>query len=60
VQEAPAASVPPESVTEDAPAAAVAVPAHVLLRPGVGATTNPAGRLSVKARPVRASPVFGF
>jgi hypothetical protein len=60
VQEALAANVPAERLIEPDPATAVAVPPHVLLRFGVGATTNPAGRLSVKATPVNATLVFGF
>ena len=60
VQFALAASVPAERVTVLEPAAAVAVPPQVLLRFGVDATTNPAGRLSVKATPVRARVVFGL
>ncbi len=54
MQEAPAASVPPVRLTDDDPAAAVAVPPHVLFRAGVGATTRPAGKLSVNARPFKA------
>lgn len=51
MQLAPAASVPPDKLTEEAPAVAVAVPPQELVRPGVGATTRPAGRLSVNAMP---------
>ena len=58
MQEAPAASVPPERLTEDDPATAVAVPPHVLFKVGVGATTRPDGKLSVKARPVRLEAVL--
>ena len=47
MQEAPAARAAPERLTEEDPAVAVAVPPHVLLRAGVGATTKPAGKLSV-------------
>jgi len=60
VQEALAASVPAERVTLEEPAAAVAVPPHVLVRFGVEATTSPAGKLSVKAMPLSATLVFGF
>ena len=42
----------PLRLTLDAPAVAVAVPPQVLFRLGVGATTSPAGRLSVNATPV--------
>src|SRR2546428_419798 len=55
-----AASVPPDKLTEPAPATAVAVPPQGLVTPGVGPTTKPAGRLSVKAKPVRATLVFEF
>src|SRR5215471_2051742 len=58
-QEPLAAIVPAERLTLDDPAAAVAVPPHVLLRLGVAATTRPAGRLSVNATPV-AGEAFGF
>ena len=60
VQLALAASVPAERLTLDEPAAAVAVPPHVLLRLGVEETTNPAGRLSVNATPESARLVFGL
>lgn len=60
VQEALAARVPAERLTLDEPAAAVAVPPHVLLRLGVEETTNPAGRLSVNATPESARLVFGL
>lgn len=60
VQEALAANVPADRLTEDDPAAAVAVPPQVLVKLGVPATTSPAGRLSVNANPVRVTPVFGF
>src|SRR6476646_5881398 len=42
------------------PATAVAVPPQVLLKAGVGATTRPAGRLSVNAIPVSEVVVFGL
>jgi hypothetical protein len=59
-QEALAGSVPPERLTLVAAATAVAVPPHELVRPGVAPTTRPAGRLSVNARPVSVTFVFGF
>ena len=59
-QEAPGASVPPARLTLVAAATAVAVPPHELVRPGVGPTTTPAGRLSVNARPVSVTFVFGL
>ena len=52
--------VPAERLTDEAPVAAVAVPPHELVRFGVAATTNPAGRLSVNANPVSDTAVFGF
>ena len=60
VQDAPAGILPPVRLAEDAPAVAVAVPPQVLFKFGVGATTRPAGKLSVNASPVAAVPVFGF
>lgn len=60
VQLALAASVPAERLTLDEPAVAVAVPPHVLLRLGVEAMTNPAGKLSVNAMPLSATFVFGL
>jgi len=60
VQDPLAAILPPVRLTEDAPAVAVAVPPQLLLRFGVGATTRPAGKLSVNARPVAADPALGF
>ncbi len=50
-QDAPAARLAPDSVTEDAPAAPVAVPPHVLFKLFGLATTRPAGKLSINARP---------
>jgi hypothetical protein len=47
------ASVAADRATCDVPAVAVVIPPHVLFRLGVPATTNPAGRLSVNARPVK-------
>ena len=52
VQDAPGARDAPESETEDAPATAVAVPPHVLLKPLGVATTSPAGKPSVNATPL--------
>jgi hypothetical protein len=60
VQLALAASVPAERLMEPEPATAVAVPPQVLLNALGVATTNPAGRLSVKAIPVSVTLVFGF
>src|SRR6185437_15154950 len=60
VHDPPAGMLPFVRLAEDAPAVAVAVPPQVLLRLGVGATTRPAGKLSVNASPVAAAPVFGF
>jgi hypothetical protein len=60
VQDALEANVPPDRLTVPEPAVAVAVPPHVLLRFGVEATTRPAGRLSVKASPVKGTLVFGL
>src|SRR5262249_59718472 len=59
-QEALAARVPPDTLTEPEPPTAVAVPPQALLRLGVEATTRPAGRLSVKAMPVSVTFVFGL
>ncbi len=52
--------VPPDKLTEDEPATAVAVPPQVLFRLFGVATINPAGRLSVKASPFRVTFVFGL
>ena len=52
VQLAPAASVPAVRLTDDEPPTAVGVPPHVLAKPGVAATTSPAGKVSVNATPV--------
>ncbi len=60
VQEAPAASVPPLNDTEPLPATAVVVPVQVPLTPFGVATTKPAGRLSVNATPLNATPELGF
>jgi hypothetical protein len=60
VQEALDPSVPPDKFSEEAPAAAVAVPPQVLLRLLGVATTKPAGRLSVNAIPFSVMFVLGF
>src|SRR6185312_12915224 len=60
VQLALAASVPADKLTDPDPATAVAVPPQLLVKLGVEATTNPAGRLSVKAMPFSVTFVFGF
>jgi len=60
VQLALAANVPPERLMLPEPATAVAVPPQVLFKALGVATTRPAGKLSVKAIPVRLRLVFGF
>jgi hypothetical protein len=60
VQLALAASVPAERLMVPEPATAVAVPPQVLFSAFGVATTKPAGKLSVKAIPVRARFVLGF
>ena len=60
VQDALAATVPAERLTDPEPPTAVAVPLQVLFKLGVEATTRPEGRVSVNARPVKATPVFGL
>ena len=60
VQLALAAKVPADKLTDPEPAAAVAVPPQLLVKFGVEAITNPAGKLSLKATPVRARLVLGF
>jgi len=52
VQEAPGARLAPLRLVEEDPATAVAVPLHVEFRFDGVATTNPAGKLSVKAIPL--------
>lgn len=52
VQEVLIARVPPDRLMDPEPATAVAVPPHVLVIAGGVATTSPAGKLSIKARPV--------
>jgi hypothetical protein len=60
VQLALAAIVPALRVIEPEPAVAVTVPLQVLLSPFGVATTRPAGRVSVKATPLSATPVLGL
>jgi hypothetical protein len=55
-----AATLPPESVTEPEPAAAVTVPPQVLLSPFGVAITRPAGKAAVNARPLSAVPALAF
>jgi hypothetical protein len=52
--------VPADKLAEEDPATAVAVPPQVLVKLLGVATTNPAGRLSVKATPLSNTFVFGF
>ena len=60
VQLALAANVPAERLMLPDPAVAVAVPPQVLFKALGVATTNPAGKLSVKAIPFRVTLVLGF
>ena len=60
VHDAVAAKVPPERLAEPAPATGLNVPPHVLLPLGVGATTSPAGKVSVNPIPVSITFVLGF
>ena len=61
VQEAPAARDAPDRLTEDAPAVAVMVPESQVPVITLGVeTTNPAGRVSVKAMPVKVPAALGF
>ena len=60
VHEPLVASVPDARLMEPDPPTAVTVPPQVLLRFGVEATTKPAGKLSVNAMPLSATPVFGL
>ena len=65
VQDDPAAgevvSVPPDRLTLLLPAVAMIVPApHEPVTPGVGAITNPAGKLSTNPTPLRLLVVFGL
>src|SRR5258708_29379522 len=59
VHEALTAMVPPDRLADPEPATAVAVPPQVLLRLLGGATTKPAGRVSVNATPFNATAAFG-
>ena len=54
------ASIPADNESADAPLVAVAIPPQVLVRLLGVATTSPAGKLSVKATPVRATVGFAF
>ena len=54
VQDAPAASVPPERLTADEPVAAAAVPVQVVVKALGVATTRPVGKLSLKPTPLSA------
>ena len=58
--EAPAATVPLDKLTADDPVIAVMAPPQVFMRLLGVATSNPAGRLSVKAMPVRVALAFGL
>ena len=60
MQLALAANVPAERLMLPDPTTAVAVPPQVLFNPLGVATTKPAGRLSVNAIPLSATPVFGL
>jgi hypothetical protein len=60
VQFALLASVPEDKLRLADPAVALAVPPQLFVNDGVAATTTPAGRLSVNARPVRPRLEFGF
>jgi hypothetical protein len=60
VQEPLAANVPADNEPEADPATALAVPEQVFAKLLGVATTNPAGRLSVKPTPVNATFKFGF
>jgi hypothetical protein len=61
VQEAPAASVPPDKLTADPPAAPLAVPPQPLLvRFAKAAIANPAGKLSVNEMPDNDAAEFGL
>jgi hypothetical protein len=61
VQDAFAARLNPLKLTVELPATAVMVPPPQVVDWPLGlATTNPAGRLSVNATPLKAVPVFGL
>jgi hypothetical protein len=53
-------SVPPDKLSDGAPATGAKVPPQVLVAPGGDATTTPAGKLSVNPIPVSATFVFGL
>jgi hypothetical protein len=53
-------TTPLDRLIKDDPATAVTDPLQVLLTLGVGATTSPAGRLSVNATPLRVTLLFGL
>ena len=55
-----AARVPADRLTMPEPAVAVAVPPQVLDKPLGVATTKPAGKVSVKAKPLRLELAFGL
>jgi hypothetical protein len=60
VQEALAARVAADKLTDEEPAVAVAVPPQLLVRPLGVATTRPGGKESVKATPFSVTLVLGF
>lgn len=60
VPDPPAGTVPPEKVIVELPAPAVIVPPIVVFAFGVAATFNPAGSVSLKPTPVRATVPFGL
>jgi len=60
VHDALAASVPADKLAVPEPASAVVVPPQVLVRLFGVATASPAGKLSVKPKPVSGTPVFGL
>jgi hypothetical protein len=60
VQDAFAASVPPDKLTVPDPAAAETAPPHELFNAGKAETISPAGKVSEKAIPLRATVLFGL
>src|SRR5579872_1122069 len=60
VQEALAASVPPDKLTLPDPAAAETVPPHELVNAGEAEMIRPAGKVSEKAIPLKETVLFGF
>ena len=61
VQDAPAARLAPDKLTVDAPGVAVIVPESQVPVSALGVeTTRPAGRVSVKAMPVKVPAELGF